>query len=81
MSPAMGTGERWGDGYDDIVIWRCVLSAVCEKAGPVVRPFSFFREPAGLKVEAGRQRACLIDERWKSHARGAQLDTAPIIGM
>ena len=28
--------------YDDTVVWRCVLSAVCEEAGPVVRPFSFY---------------------------------------
>ena len=42
VSPLKGTGRERDYGYADIVVWRCVLSAVCEKAGPVVRPFVFF---------------------------------------
>ncbi len=41
MSPVMVTGKGRGNVYDVVVIWRCVLSAVCEKAGLVIRPFSF----------------------------------------
>ena len=51
--------------------WRCVLSAVCEKAGLVTRPFSLYQSRAG-RGELPGARTYLSTKRiqnWDSHIR------------